>query len=332
MFNKQGSQHIYIMDGVEDYLTESAKKHKRNLMYLAFFILILTSFTLFNGELVFKSAFGFTFKSEDAGINSALILMTASIACGYQMLMLLYYKKICNSHYFGDKLTRKNKLGDAEQVDRFRTEIERINYDVRDASVFQDILKKHFRQSELLISAIENQKSPDELKASFTELAETIHSQAYEQIKNDAEIAGNAIFDRVQYLNVDNGKKMSSSTLQHVNNTIYEQVLKYIPNPASSNQHQLVESYLKEHSEIVKMSHETVKKNQQWQTMMHQLLQENIDRHNKLIKLIEEQGSPSISLVWVEIWLPIIFGATMIAYSVHSVIWPYLIILGTPPS
>ncbi|HIF5825744.1 TPA: hypothetical protein ACX3FA_001484 [Vibrio parahaemolyticus] len=325
MFKKRGNHRIYILGGVEDYLTEAAKKHKRNLMFLAFFVSTLTSISLLNGELIFKSAFGFSIESvKSEGINSSILLAVASIACIYEVMMLLLYKKQCDSHYFGKQLNRTDRTGSSEQLDNFKRVIELIAYDMHDSSELESLLEKHLGQSQLFIDMLKNHPTPTEIKDSFTRLVDTLDDVKHKTIVNDAEYAGNAIFERIKYLSANSNIEIDNRRLQEIRSIIFEQVMKHIPEPISGKKYQLISDFFNEHNKILDLSKDSVVNNEEWKIYIEHQLQNNLNRYEELTELIKRQGSESRSIVFAEVYFPIAFGLLSVGVCFKWVILPYL--------
>jgi len=323
MFHKRGESKIYILNGVEDYLTESAKKHKRNLMFLAFFIMTLTAISLLNGDLIFKSAFGFSIQAaKGEGINSSIFLIIASIACVYEIMMLLIYKKQCDSHFFGKQLNRTDKTGSSEQLDNFKRVIELINYDIRDGSDLNDLLDKHLEQSRLLLDMLKTYPTPTEVKDQIIVLADTIDEVRRKEIVNNAEYAGNAIFDRVEHLMKHFNTKIDDHRLQEIRSIIMITVMERIPK--STNAEQIVLNFFNNHNKIVDLSKGNAVNNEAWKARFESKLQENLNKYEELTNLIKKQGSRSKSIVFAEIFFPIAFGVISVACAYWFVVLPYL--------
>ncbi|MDF5472875.1 hypothetical protein P3695_20190 [Vibrio parahaemolyticus] len=324
MFYKRENFKIYILGGVEDYLTEAAKKHKRNLMFLAFFVASLTAITLLSGELVFKSAFGFSVESQSEGINSSILLIVASFACLYEVIMLFLYKQQCDSHYFGKQLNRTDRQGSSEQLDNFKRVIELINYDMNEHTELDNLLEKHLEQSQLLIESVNKHPTPNEIQESFTSLIDTIDEVKYNTISRDAEYAGNAIFERVKYHLTESSREIDNSRLQQIKQIIDLQVMKHIPQAINGNKYTLIDSFFREHNKIVKLSEDYVLHNEDWKVYIEHQLQSNLNRYDELVALIKQQGAASRRIVFAEIYFPIFFGITSVFVSFKWIILPYL--------
>lgn len=120
---------IYVLSGVEDYLTEGAKKYKRNLMYSMFLIYVFSFIKTFNFSDGFTSIFGFALDGNKK-IPIELIIGGLTLVCMYELIMLTSYVKVCNSHWFGKGLL-KNKEGnnDTSEVKVFEAKFNHITYD-----------------------------------------------------------------------------------------------------------------------------------------------------------------------------------------------------------
>ena len=324
MFYKRENYKIYILGGVEDYLTEAAKKHKRNLMFLAFFVASLTAITLLSGELVFKSAFGFSVESQSEGFNSSILLIVASFACLYEVIMLFLYKQQCDSHYFGKQLNRTDRQGSCEQLDNFKRVIELIDYDMNEHAELDNLLEKHLEQSQLLIETIYKHPTPNEVQESFTSLIDTVDEVKHKTISRDAEYAGNAIFERIKFLLKQPEREIEHYRLQDIRQIIELQVMRNIPQQMNGDKYTLIKSFFDEHNKIVKLSEDYVIHNEDWKVYIEHQLQSNLNRYEELVALIKQQGAASRRIVFAEIYFPIFFGITSVLVSFKWVILPYL--------
>lgn len=325
MFKRRGNHRIYILSGVEDYLTESAKKHKRNLMFLAFFVGTLTATSLLYGDIVFKSAFGFSIDYKNGeGINASTFLAFASVACIYEIFMLSIYKKQCDSHYFGKQLNRTNSVGSSEQLDNFKRVVELIDYDIHDSSELNSLLEKHLKRSHLLIDTLEKQLPPDEVKDSLSRLFDTYENLHHKAIATDAEYAGNAIFQRVEYLSSDSNRSLNAGQIQEIERIISSQVMQRMPRPLNSQMFQQIHDLVNDYQKIFDLSKESVLNNEDWKTYIEHQLQANLNRYEELNDLIKSQGSASRSIVFAEVYFPIAFGLLSVAVCFKWVLFPYL--------
>ncbi|MEC6814452.1 hypothetical protein VXS05_05190 [Photobacterium toruni] len=126
---KQKQPHIYILDGVEDYLTNGAKTHKRNLMYAVFLCITLAIFGINHS---YSSIFGFRLENE-SNISNNIILSLVMVVCFYESVMLLFYMKHCNSQWFGKSFNyNENIKNDNEysesQMEKFKGEVKNQIY------------------------------------------------------------------------------------------------------------------------------------------------------------------------------------------------------------
>ncbi|EPH6376560.1 hypothetical protein ACS0KR_004110 [Vibrio alginolyticus] len=96
------SKVLYLLDGVEDFLTNSARIHKRNLMF--FSSACLTISFLGQGK-VFDSVLGFKF--EGSSVTSNQILFILIIATLYELIVLWCHYGLCKTHWIGGNLARK---------------------------------------------------------------------------------------------------------------------------------------------------------------------------------------------------------------------------------
>ncbi|EMK6986056.1 hypothetical protein ACOJUY_001350 [Vibrio alginolyticus] len=97
-------QNITIVTGVDGFLTEAARTHKRNLLYAT---LVLASFIWIVGDQNIKSAFGFTVKE---GIETKNIIAVITVVVIYELIMLWFYYKDCKCQWFGMSMGKKGEL------------------------------------------------------------------------------------------------------------------------------------------------------------------------------------------------------------------------------
>lgn len=108
MFNSsqenRNEHNLYIMGGIDEYLVNSAKIHKRNLIYSSFLLLNFSIFGFFL-DIKFSSFFGFKF-SQDLSYKFLVIVLLMVVL--YEMVLLFLYKNDCDRQWFGKNITKNN--------------------------------------------------------------------------------------------------------------------------------------------------------------------------------------------------------------------------------
>lgn len=115
---------ISFATGGGDYLPDSAKVHKRNLMYASLVCIIIATI---GHNKSFESVFGF--KLTEGGIQSSYIISILAVICIYELISLNLYIKDCKSSWFCRNLdNEKSDFKDNIEIGIFMYEddIERI--------------------------------------------------------------------------------------------------------------------------------------------------------------------------------------------------------------
>lgn len=101
---KYDPKNITIVTGVDGFLTEAARTHKRNLLYAT---LVLASFIWIVGDQSIRSAFGFAVKE---GIETKNIIAVITVVVIYELIMLWFHYKDCKCQWFGMSMDKKGEL------------------------------------------------------------------------------------------------------------------------------------------------------------------------------------------------------------------------------
>ncbi|MCS0138663.1 hypothetical protein NDJ13_09595 [Vibrio alginolyticus] len=91
--NRYIYRNLHVATGGDDFLTTSAKIHKRNLMYSAL-LCVVVSIVFYDEN--FDSVFGFKI-SGDSGIPSITIISILLVVCIYELISLILYFKLCRA-------------------------------------------------------------------------------------------------------------------------------------------------------------------------------------------------------------------------------------------
>ncbi|MEZ8060450.1 hypothetical protein [Vibrio splendidus] len=106
---------VYFVGDVSEFLTDDAKVHKRNLMYVS---VILLAFSYAIGVNSIKSAFGFEFDQPISAVTCVFIL---NLVVAYELFMLLEKFSDCKLQWFYQTLDEKGKLPRLkETVEKFQ--------------------------------------------------------------------------------------------------------------------------------------------------------------------------------------------------------------------
>ncbi|CAH7279452.1 membrane hypothetical protein [Vibrio chagasii] len=106
--NKYKYRNLYVASGGDDFLTTSAKIHKRNLMYSALLCIVIS---IIGYDKTFDSIFGFKI-SDDNGIPSVSIITILVTICFYELISLCSYFKLCRSLWLWRDVNSDKKEGD----------------------------------------------------------------------------------------------------------------------------------------------------------------------------------------------------------------------------
>ncbi|HCE2582320.1 TPA: hypothetical protein NKQ43_002600 [Vibrio parahaemolyticus] len=124
---KYDPKNITIVTGVEQFLTDTARTHKRNLLYTTF---ILASIIWLIGNKKVNSAFGF---NVEGGIDTKDIISVIAVVVIYELFMLWFYYKDCKCQWFGMSIGQKGELP------KFKENIEQIKVNLECKFTVPDI-------------------------------------------------------------------------------------------------------------------------------------------------------------------------------------------------
>ncbi|EHH2490357.1 hypothetical protein J7X65_000995 [Vibrio parahaemolyticus] len=285
-FKNKEKNNIYILSGVEDYLTESAKKYKRNLMYCIFLIITLSLFKHLDLVKSFKSILGFSI-NEDEGIPVDLVIALISGVCVYEFSMLITYKKTCDSHWFGKRLSDTKAKGDDAEVVYFKEIIKNIVYDFKEVESIINSVNAYELDYKDLVD-----------KRYLTDWDKTIDSFC-QDINDDIQKTIDAISERPDLiLNEDGEIKVE------VRERTDERILIIL---------ERLESRLNEEHERRLGTANTIKKliinnNEEWKVYIEHQIQKNISTYTELANKIDEVSRPHKRIVYGELYVPLFLG------------------------
>ncbi|MDQ2216408.1 hypothetical protein [Vibrio parahaemolyticus] len=290
-FKKQEEKELVVLSGVEDYLTESAKKYKRNLMYS---MLIIFTLTLINSSKLidstgFTSLFGFQLNGKDV-VPFYIVIAVLTVVCLYECVMLFTYKEVCDNHWFGNGFIKNVSEPNETKKEsrRFEERIKLINYEFQSE---QEIKRRFEQQAEEIKQIIENKLFPDLDSVVELRLSEL------QQIKG-------AFYRQ---------KGAGSST--ELIETNYENQVREKYEDIINSLERYLQFTINSRKRIVKC---IVKENECWKRNIANQIQKNIKVHNELSNQINKLTRPYGRIVFVEFWMPLILGSGAICVGAYQ--------------
>ncbi len=279
LFGKYKLKDMYFLSGVEDYLTESAKKYKRNLMYTLTAVLVLSFCKYYNLVDSFTTLLGFRVNG-DKGIAIEFVLFLLSIVCFYELLMLVLSKKQCDSHWFGKgMLTRKNKKEDDDsEFEGLKKQIEQIKYS--------------FKSKDEILSEIEEVSSGVEYI--IDERLDVLSCSLMTFREKMEQIGGQAI------------NAINTGDLSPEKAKAFEE----------NSKSQEVERFVNEYSGLLNGTsynkestiNGIVKANEDWKLYIEKQLGANELYYKEVLKILAKSSRPTITNEIIDFWLPTLLG------------------------
>ncbi|HAS6832310.1 TPA: hypothetical protein GRI49_10700 [Vibrio parahaemolyticus] len=301
---------ILILDGVEDYLTDLAKKYKRNLMLVGF---ILVSIYVISGkgiDIELTSAFGFSFKGsgEKVGIGLELLAGMLSVICLYEMGMLFIYKQQCDSHYFGKQISKSNKDGDSEELDYLKREFNIISRERDMSEEIKDLVSNYLKVEEERDASLARLESPAEFNANCGKVLNRIIADHQES---------NMMFICNVVTELDNHlQQRQLRSLSELNDTQRDYFEKAITRAIQKNQltpktayEYIHNNFFEKYEQLFSDEKQLIQSNEEWKAYIEHQLQESIDIHEKLLKKLDSFSAPKKLIVIMEVYLPLLWGA-----------------------
>lgn len=106
---------LYLLKGIEDYLTDSAKKYRRNLLFSASIVLAITLFINHDwasGKQI-NSIFGVSLINSEGmriGFEPRLLVAILTIIVGWEMIMFWFSKYNCDANWRGRGRSESKEL------------------------------------------------------------------------------------------------------------------------------------------------------------------------------------------------------------------------------
>ncbi|HCH4137268.1 TPA: hypothetical protein NKV59_000711 [Vibrio parahaemolyticus] len=301
---------ILILDGVEDYLTDLAKKYKRNLMLVGF---ILVSIYVISGQgidIELTSAFGFSFKGsgEKVGIGLELLAGMLSVICLYEMGMLFIYKQQCDSHYFGKQISKSNKDGDNEGLDYLKREFNIISRERHVSEDIQELISKYLNTNEKRDSSIARLESPSEFEKSCSEVLDKVITEHQE--KNMVLVCNvvTEIGHHLQQRHVRCLSDLNENQKRYFEEAIVDAIKRNQLAPKTSYEH-IKSTFFDRYENLFSNEAQLIQSNEEWKTYIEHQLQESINVHEKLLKKLDSFSAPKKLIVIMEVYLPLLWGA-----------------------
>ncbi|MHB9957931.1 MULTISPECIES: hypothetical protein [Vibrio harveyi group] len=305
---------ILILDGVEDYLTDLAKKYKRNLMSVGFMLVCIYIIDKQGIDIELTSAFGFAFKgdNEKVGIGLELLASFLSLICLYEIVMLMIYKKQCDSHYFGKQLTRNNKDGESENLEYLKREIDIISHHESIKQDVSDLVSKYLKEAEHRDLLLERIESPHEFERKCSESLENIISQHHERNKSYVcNVVGEIDF-HIKQQRVRCFTELNESQKAYFEETLTRSILRNQVAPKTTYEH-INSEFFSRYTNLFDGQKRLIDANEEWKIYIEHQIQKSIHTHEELIKKLESFSTPRKLIVIMEVYLPILWGLISIA-------------------
>lgn len=292
---KREDYNLYMLNGVEDYLTESAKKYRRNLLYASSLLLslaILHHFKMLpSSEL--SSLFGIKFVtpngSEESGIKIDIVIAILCIVCLWEMVMFGLSKKVCDSHWVGERLHKEKLVSvsslEFQEPEIIRSDIERY---VQSATNEISLTISDSLKDTLLSHGV------DSVFAAYTERQLPRWEGVIDRSPNQQEVTKEL-------------KEFVHSHIEQIEKRVKEDVQRILEETKSSTER--IEDNLEE-----------------WKRAAERMLERNTKASTELISQIKRASLPP-HIIYSEYYAPMILGGVaifvaLVATSCFSQIFP----------
>ncbi|MFM2625647.1 hypothetical protein [Vibrio owensii] len=303
---------ILILDGVEDYLTDLAKKYKRNLMLSGF---ILVSLYFLNGQginIELTSAFGFGFKSKESNIGIGIDLLAGLliIVCIYEMMMLSIYKQQCDSHYFGRQISKNNKDGESEDLNYYKRKFTLISQVKNLKSDTNSIVESYLKLEKDRNSRFDSLIDPIEFEKICNFKLNEINKKNYTRNKDLITNLTHEILHNIE-LRTKGGRTLNDAQKNYLEGVIKNKLIEIQITPKTTYE-EIKDNFFRVYFELYKSENELIEKNEEWKIYIEEQLQETINLHKRVIDKLEKVRAPSKLIVLMEIQLPLVWGVVSI--------------------
>ncbi|MDH5915067.1 hypothetical protein [Vibrio splendidus] len=303
-FKNSHTRNIYFASGVEDYLTDSAKKHRRNLMYASFVVLVLS---IFNLDIIpvpakeFSSLFGFKLVDSSAaqqshevnslstGIPFTVVIGFMSLVSFWETIMLFSYQKLCESHWFGDSVTKGIDENGKKELKKFE-EIELISYEFENSDALMQAIQQAIDSSNSLLSQAHMQFR-GELKDSAMILQET--DEETRGIINKYDVTESELIEN----RVDRFQKEVERKIDHLKRTLEKNAIDRLDN--------------------------IIRANEEWKVYIEHQAQSNINTYQKLFNQLNKVARPNTRVQLAEFYLPLAFGVVACFLGAYQILVNY---------
>ncbi|HCG8740306.1 TPA: hypothetical protein NJ565_000241 [Vibrio parahaemolyticus] len=291
---KNEEKHVFILSGVEDYLTESAKKYKRNLMYCTFLILTLSLLEQLDYVSGFKSLLGITVSKE---VPIDLVIGIISIVCAYELTMLASYFDVCESHWFGREFLGKKNEGNEAKVVYFEKELRNVSYDFES---LETILSSDFNVQEAFNDVL------DEKYVGGWEhlLVKSFNDYVSEQ--------GDSLISQLQQQKSKAKDNIDDELLRSTYEVEVSKFIKSLQSPIDQKINQRLVS-------LERLKDEITSFNSSWKKRVDEKIQRNIVSNTNLSRIIESVSRPHKTIVFFEIYFPLLVGSFSIGIGARHV-------------
>ncbi|PST95705.1 hypothetical protein C9I87_08625 [Photobacterium iliopiscarium] len=302
MFVQKEPAPIYFLSGVEDYLTESAKKYKRNLLYSSGIIVVLTIMKCFGDIDSFDSFLGFRTKES---VPIEFIISIVVVVCIYELFMLSIYRRVCDCHWFG-KAFQNNKDKSKSDIQYFKEVIEKVSYDFCDLSINKESLKVNLDSVTVGLSIWD-----DTVKEFISSYCSQIYKFENEVKQGCAKLDSN-IDEELKLKLLKQISDQSEIYFKSLSNNLTLKVDNTISNLGKCNE---------EHNGYV------IGKIEEHNGHVIGKIEENINAYRDLSRLLQNVSKPDKLIIILEIYLPLIFGVAAIIVGICQIFsfWKLLI-------
>lgn len=278
---------LYLLKGIEDYLTDSAKKYRRNLLFSASIVLAIT--LLINHEWAsgkqITSIFGISLKTPygaAAGFDPRLLVAILTIIVGWEMMMFWFSKKNCDANWRGRGRTENQTLMTFEP------------YDIISLEQFNQTCKN--------------------LVMEITKLIDMKQVELDYRISSFGSAYGNHLECRAPETYNESSQEYNEDQLHSkINRENFDFVKNYI-----NNERECLAKLRKELKEDVCECLTKIKnENEQWKGSVQVIFQEVEASQAKFSDALKKCSASRLT-IFFEFWLPIVVGAIAFTAGMHT--------------
>ncbi|WP_146449953.1 hypothetical protein [Vibrio kanaloae] len=284
-------ENIYILDGVEDFLTNAAKVHKRNLMYSS---LIGFAVAVLGHDRSVNALFGFRLTGEGIPVNH--ILPFILLVCFYEIFMLWSYKDLCKSQWIGEKLENKIKKEPNSYRRKFETgftisngHLQHINREVK-FGIYKSLAnyQVYMKLSEKMADEFRNQDKE-------------VYKSNQKKLIEDAETI------------IEHIKKHHHSSIPAILQPLESSIKNFRDHTYCMSE---------KCNEFISCANESHSEYEKWRRIVQRELDDLKNNSDEIITLLKGMQGSYRRFMFVDIILPISFGTVVILISTFSILSP----------